>query len=142
MARPPRSDGKRSAAKTRNARPMKGRNPKTQAQKTQTAAGQTTAAPDKAPHDSQRVIADLLRQLDEARAELSTRNTAYGERIAYQAATNDVLRMMSASPSNPQPVFDLIAVRARDLCNAYGVTVYEFDGSLLHWRAATGVSEA
>ena len=48
---------------------------------------------------------------------------------------------MSASPDDPQPVFDLISVRARDICDAYGVTVYEFDGSLLHFRAATGVSE-
>jgi len=48
---------------------------------------------------------------------------------------------MSASPGDPQPVFDLISVRARDLCGAYGVTVCEFDGSLLHWRAATGISE-
>jgi hypothetical protein len=47
----------------------------------------------------------------------------------------------SASPEDPQPVFDLISVRARDICGAYGVTVCEFDGSLLHWRAATGISE-
>ena len=91
--------------------------------------------------DAQQIIAELQRKLDEARAELAARNSAYSERIAYQAAANDVLKIVSASPGDPQPVFDLIAVRARDLCDAYGVTVYEFDGSLLHWRAATGVSE-
>ena len=48
---------------------------------------------------------------------------------------------MSASPGDPQPVFDLIAVRARDLCDAYGLTVLEFDGTLIHQRAATGVSD-
>ena len=48
---------------------------------------------------------------------------------------------MSASPGDPQPVFDLIVHRARDLCDAYGATVYEFDGTLIHWRAATGVSD-
>ena len=48
---------------------------------------------------------------------------------------------MSASPGDPQPVFDLIVTRARDLCDAYGVTVFEFDGTLIHWRAATGVSD-
>ena len=107
---------------------MKGRNPKTQAQKTQTV-------------DPQQLIAKLQRKLDQARGELAARNTAYTERIAYQAAANDVLKVMSASPGDPQPIFDLISVRARDLCDAYGVTVYEFDGSLLHWRAATGVSD-
>jgi two-component system NtrC family sensor kinase len=100
-----------------------------------------TATPEDAAPDPQRIIGDLQRQLHEARAELGARNSAYSERIAYQAAANDVLKVMSASPGNPQPVFDLISVRARDICDAYGVTVCEFDGSLLHWRAATGVSD-
>jgi hypothetical protein len=100
-----------------------------------------TATPDNAAPDPQQIIAELQRKLDEARAALATRNSAYSERIAYQAAANDVLKVMSTSPGDPQPVFDLISIRARDLCDAYGVTVCEFDGSLLHWRAATGVSE-
>ena len=32
----------------------------------------------------------------------------FGERIEHQAATIDVLKVMSASPGDPQPVFDLI----------------------------------
>jgi two-component system NtrC family sensor kinase len=52
-----------------------------------------------------------------------------------------VLKVMSASAGDPQPVFDLIVERARDLCDGYGVTVYEFDGTLIYWRAATGVSD-
>src|SRR5947209_18432221 len=91
--------------------------------------------------DPQQIIAELQRKLGEARAELAGRNSAYTERIAYQGAANDVLKVISASPGDPQPVFDLISVRARDICGAYGVTVCEFDGSLLHWRAATGISE-
>ena len=38
-------------------------------------------------------------------------------------------------------MFDLIVRRARDLCGGYGATVYQFDGTLIHWRAATGVSD-
>ena len=82
-----------------------------------------------------------LSELAERNAELAHRNSQFGERIKQQAATTDVLKAMSASPGDAQPVFDLIAVRARDLCDAYGVTVYEFDGTLVHYRAATGVSE-
>jgi hypothetical protein len=100
-----------------------------------------TAAIETALADPQQTIADLRRQLDECRAELAARNSAYGERIAHQSATVDVLKVMSASPGDPQPVFDLIVERARDLCDGYGVTVYEFDGTLIHWRAATGVSD-
>jgi signal transduction histidine kinase len=99
-----------------------------------------TATPDKAP-DPQQIIAELQRKLDESRAELAARNSAYSERIAYQAAANDVLKVMSASPGDPRPVFDLIVERARDLCGGYGATVYQFDGTLIHWRAATGVSD-
>src|SRR3981081_812696 len=93
-----------------------------------------TTTPDNAALDPQQIIAALQRKLGESRAELAARNSAYSERIAYQAAANDVLKVMSASPGDPQPVFDLIVERARDLCDAYGVTVCEFDGSLLHWR--------
>jgi two-component system, NtrC family, sensor kinase len=100
-----------------------------------------TATPDNAAPDPQQIIAELQRKLDESRAELAARNNAYSERIAYQAAANDVLKVMSASPGDPQPVFDLIVERARDLCGGYGATVYEFDGTLIHWRAATGVSD-
>ena len=46
------------------------------------------------------------------------RNSEFGERIEHQAATIDVLKVMSASPGDPQPVFDLIVRRARNLCNA------------------------
>jgi PAS domain S-box-containing protein len=105
--------------------------------------------------DPQAIVAVLRAELDAALAdkaaladalaarstELATRNTEYDERIEYQSATSAVLKAMSGSPGDPQPVFDLIVRRARDLCDAYGVTVYEFDGKLVHYRAATGVSD-
>ena len=107
-----------------------------------------TVPPDDTTADTSAIITALQHRLDAALSEkaalaeaLATRNSEYGERIAQQAATIDVLRAMSASPDDPQPVFDLIVTRARDLCDAYGVTVYEFDGALIHWRASTGVSD-
>jgi len=89
---------------------------------------------------STETIAALRAELAAARAELAERSTQFAERTGYQEATIDALKAMSASPGDPQPVFDLIAMRARDLCDAYGVTVYQYDGTLLHRRAATGVS--
>jgi len=35
----------------------------------------------------------------------------------------------------------LIPQHARDPCDAYGATVYEFDGTLIHYHTATGVSD-
>ena len=85
--------------------------------------------------------AALAEKLAARTSELATRNSDYGERIEHQAATLDVLKAMSASPGDPQPVFDLIVQRARDVCDAYGATITEFDGTLVHHRASTGISD-
>src|SRR4051812_42960069 len=60
-------------------------------------------------------IGTLQVRLDAA---LTQRNSDYDERVKHQAATIDVLRAMSASPADPQPVFDLITTRARELCGS------------------------
>ena len=98
-----------------------------------------TARLDAAAGDPQQTIAELQRQLDECRTELAARNSEFGERIEHQSATIDVLRAMSASPSDPQPVFDLIVRRARDLCNTPRASLFEFDGELVHLRSVAGV---
>src|SRR5262249_40168525 len=59
--------------------------------------------------------ARLLGELRERTAELAERNPAFAERIDPQAATIDVLKQMSASPADAQPVFDLICDQARAL---------------------------
>jgi GAF domain-containing protein/nitrogen-specific signal transduction histidine kinase len=107
-----------------------------------------TSPPDDTTADTSAVIAALRAERDAALAReaalaeaLATRNSEFGERIEYQAATLDVLRAMSASPGDPQPVFDLIVERARDLCEGYGATVLEFDGRLLLHRASTGIDD-
>src|SRR3954463_4116809 len=78
-------------------------------------------------------LADALATRDAA---LAQRNSEFGERIAQQAATIDVLKVMSASPGDPQPVFDLIVRRATELCNGVGTILFEFDGGLVHFRAS------
>src|SRR6266478_1590863 len=93
---------------------------------------------DEAAADPQRTIAELQRQLDACRAELAARNSEFGERIEHQSATIDVLKAMSASPGDPQPVFDLITRRAPGLCNAATASLFEFDGELVHLRSRVG----
>ena len=97
-----------------------------------------TVPPDDTTTDPQSIIAALQQRLDAA---LAHRNSEYNERIEHQTATIDVLKAISASPGDAQPVFELIATRARDICGSYGVSVFEFDGSLIHLRAWTGVSD-
>jgi signal transduction histidine kinase len=80
--------------------------------------------------------AETWRALQARTAELADRNAAFAERIDHQAATIDVLKEMSASPADAQPVFDLICQQAMTLLGTPGVALYEYDGTLVHYRAS------
>ncbi len=104
-----------------------------------------TVPSDDTTTDLHAMIAELRAERDAALSEkaalaeaLARRNTEFGERIEQQSATIDVLKVMSAAPGDPQPVFDLIVHRARDLCNAAAAILFEFDGRLVHFRARSG----
>ncbi len=64
--------------------------------------------------------------------ELETRNHDLTEALEQQTATSDILRVISSSPTDVQPVFDAIARDAMRLCNADYSVVGRFDGKLLH----------
>src|SRR4249919_646222 len=98
-----------------------------------------TATQDATIAELQRANIALQERLDAA---LAQRATEYGERIEHQAATIDVLKEMSASPGDAQPVFDLIVRRAAELCNGSGAGLLEFDGELVHYRTSYGVDPA
>jgi two-component system, NtrC family, sensor kinase len=76
--------------------------------------------------------AHLRRERDTA---LERRNSDHDERMSHQAATIEVLRAMSASPGDPQPVFEQIVNRVAEVCSNASVALFEFDGSLVHVRA-------
>ena len=111
-----------------------------------------TTPGDDVPADPQSIIAALRQQLDEQRTERDAalaEKAAYAERLmireiennallARQTASAEVLKVISASPDNTQPVFELIARRARELCGASRASVTEYDGGLLHMRARDG----
>ena len=73
--------------------------------------------------------AETYRALQERTAALAQRNSEFGERIEQQAATIDVLKVMSSTPDDTQPVFDLIVRRAQELCNGVGG-----DAVRIRWR--------
>ena len=62
------------------------------------------------------------------------------EALEQQAATAEVLRVIRRSPTDAQPVFDMIAESASRLCVAQFCFVYRFDGQLLHFVAHHSVS--
>jgi two-component system, NtrC family, sensor kinase len=108
-----------------------------------------SATADQELAELRRANAKLLKERDAALAEaqarsvaLSLRNSEYGERIEQQAATIEVLKAMSASPGNPQPVFDLIVERARVCCNAELAAMTLLDGDLLRLEATSSMTAA
>jgi len=62
------------------------------------------------------------------------------EGLEQQTATAEILRVISNSPADAQPVFDAIAVNALRLCDAEGVVVARYDGALLHVAAHHNVN--
>jgi GAF domain-containing protein/CheY-like chemotaxis protein len=62
------------------------------------------------------------------------------EALDRQTATTDILRVISSSPTDVQPVFEAIAERARVLCNAVVSGVTRLDGNMVHLAAYHGVS--
>ena len=86
--------------------------------------------------------AETYRELQERTAALAARNSEYGERIEQQSATIDVLKVMSASPGDARPVFELIVERARAFCGADHATTALLREDMLHLQAHSGLSAA
>jgi signal transduction histidine kinase len=72
--------------------------------------------------------------------ELEARNDELMESLGHQSATVEILRVISGSPTDAQPVFDTIAKNAARLCEAQFCFVFRFDGELLHFVAHQGVT--
>ncbi|PYM19697.1 MAG: hypothetical protein DMD81_03285, partial [Candidatus Rokuibacteriota bacterium] len=73
--------------------------------------------------------------------ELEQRNREVTEALEQQTATGDILRVISSSPTDVQPVFETIAQRAKRLCDARQCAVFTFDGALIHLVALADTSE-
>src|SRR5262249_55517395 len=63
---------------------------------------------------------------------LRARNHELAEAHEQQTATAEILRVISTSPNDAQPVFDMIARSASRLCDGKYAIVTRFDGELIH----------
>ncbi|PLU65993.1 histidine kinase, partial [Sinorhizobium medicae] len=80
----------------------------------------------------QAVIAiENARLFEEAQAH----NREIMEALEQQTATSGILRVISTSPTDVQPVFDMIALSAARLCSAQFCHVFRYDGQRLHFVA-------
>src|SRR5215510_10665140 len=83
-----------------------------------------TASPTDDLASAERTIQELTIELSRSREELV-------EARDQQAATADILRVISSSPTDLQPVFAEIAASAARLCDAYDATIFQVDDDIL-----------
>jgi signal transduction histidine kinase len=64
------------------------------------------------------------------------------ESLEQQTATSEVLKVISSSPGELEPVFQTILENAVRICDAQFGTLFRYDGKLLHWAAGVGTPPA
>jgi signal transduction histidine kinase len=84
--------------------------------------------------------ARLLSELHQKNEALTRAHAQVTEALEQQTATSEILRVISASPTDVQPVFDTICRSAVQLLDGYGASVYRFDGGLMHLGAVVSPS--
>ena len=81
-----------------------------------------------ADHKAQSDMAQLIRERDEA--------------LEREKASAEVLRVISSSPGELEPVFQTILQNATRICEAKFGVLYRYDGSLFHPEALVGAPPA
>jgi GAF domain-containing protein len=74
----------------------------------------------------------LFTELQEKNRALTNAHTRVTEALEQQTATSEILRVISRSQTDVQPVFDTIVKSAVALCDGLFSTLFQLDGELLH----------
>jgi signal transduction histidine kinase/putative methionine-R-sulfoxide reductase with GAF domain len=77
----------------------------------------------------------LEQKVDARTRELAETNRDLTETLEQQTATSEILRVISRSPTDVQPVFDTIVQNARGLCGADSAGVLSYDGAMIRIEA-------
>jgi GAF domain-containing protein len=70
--------------------------------------------------------------------ELQERNRDLTEALEQQTATSEILRVIASSPTDIQPVLNVVAENAARLCDAKDAVIFRVDSDMLHRAAAYG----
>ena len=92
----------------------------------------------KSPKNDGSKVRDLENRLAQSLEREKAKDHALTEALEQQAATSEILRVISRAQTDVQPVFDAIVRNAVRLCGALQGGVYRFDGELVHSVAHDG----
>ena len=80
----------------------------------------------------------LFQELTQKTTELETSNSELHEALDQQTATSEILRVITSSPTDLQPVLDAIAESAARLCNAKDAVIRLVEENVLRLAAHKG----
>ena len=80
----------------------------------------------------------LFTELEGKNLALTKAHAQVTEALDQQTATSEILRVISSSPTDVQPVFEAIVENAARLFRAWTTHVFGFDGQFLHLGAVRG----
>jgi two-component system, NtrC family, sensor kinase len=80
----------------------------------------------------------LFTELQEKNWALTAAHAQVSESLEQQTATSEILRVISSSPTDLQPVLDAVAHSAARLCNANDALIYRLEGDRLELVAKFG----
>ena len=92
--------------------------------------------------EAQRQTDETQRQADKARRQLAEAQRQASEALEQQAATSEVLQVISSSSGDLEPVFQAVLVNAIRICEAKFGTLFRYDDGAFHAAAMHNVPSA